>query len=190
MTDDDPLAGYREHLDRFWPDSAHEEVVSHHPRIDERVPGFRVRRIAPATTGQPWVYATIGASQAADEHEDGSEFFVLSPVEDPILPEMLAAVATVHVDPRTRLLVGSTIAIGRPWVADSGADHLLVSLPYPYGPQFELCELDDRRVRVLWLVPIHEAEARLVHERGHRALEQLIEEARANVAAAHRRSVV
>lgn len=72
----------------------------------------------------------------------------------------------MHTDTRSRLKVGSTINIGRSWMEGSAADHLLVSLPYPYGPALERCELGERPVRFLWLVPITGAEASLVHSEG------------------------
>jgi hypothetical protein len=67
--------------------------------------------------------------------------------------------AALHADKRYRLRAGSAVNIGRPWMDGSGADHLLVSLPYPYGPALETCELGERHVRFLWLVPITAAEA-------------------------------
>lgn len=64
-------------------------------------------------------------------------------------------VASFHADERYRLSIGQTVDIGRPWIEGSSADHLLVSLPYPYGPGLEHCEAAGRHVQVLWLVPIH-----------------------------------
>lgn len=43
----------------------------------------------------------------------------------------------------------------------ASADHLMVSLPYPYGPDLEWCETPSGKVQVLWLVPITGAEADL-----------------------------
>jgi hypothetical protein len=57
----------------------------------------------------------------------------LSPTEDPRHVELLAMEADLHADARYRLRAGSAVNIGRPWMDGSRADHLLVSLPYPYG---------------------------------------------------------
>ncbi|MGH2943422.1 MAG: suppressor of fused domain protein, partial [Solirubrobacteraceae bacterium] len=158
--------GFAEHLERFWPDSAHEDIASARAAVAERLPGFSVRRIAPEHPGKPWVYATCGAAQAAAEGEEGAEYVLLAPVADPVLVEMLAALATVNADAPRGLGVGSLVALGRPWTDASQADHLFVLPPYPFGPGFEACEADGRRVVVLWLVPITAAEAQYVRARG------------------------
>lgn len=184
------LADYRAHLERYWPAAPHDEIASRHARTEQALPGLRVREIAPLSAGQPWIYVTVGASQAHDPEDDalGSEFVVLSPARDAVVPEMLAATAVVNAERDSRLRVGATIALPRPWIAGSAADHLLVTLPYAFGPSFELLELAGgaRRIQTLWLVPITRSEAALVSAEGHGALEQRIERARANVAAAHR----
>jgi CHC2 zinc finger/Suppressor of fused protein (SUFU) len=95
--------------------------------------------------------------------------------------ELLAMVANLHADVRYRLRVGNTVNIGRPWAEGSAADHLLVSLPYPYGPALEMCELGERHVRFLWLVPITAAEANLVRSKGLEALESLLEQGNVDV---------
>lgn len=84
-------------------------------------------------------------------------------------------VAYFHADPKHRLTIGSTMNIGRPWMDGAKADHLLVSLPYPYGPALEHCDADGMHVKTLWLVPITAAEAAYRHEHGLEALEQLLE---------------
>lgn len=136
----------------------------------------------------PWVYVTVGASDAS--HGDGIEFFVLSPSESPRHIETLAMVASFHVNARYRISVGRTVNIGCPWIEGAVADHLLVSLPYPYGPSLEHCDALGRHVQVLWLVPITEAEARHVCERGLEAFEQLLERSDADVISLARRSLV
>ncbi|MGB3437193.1 MAG: suppressor of fused domain protein [Actinophytocola sp.] len=87
----------------------------------------------------------------------------------------MTMVAHLHADPAHRLATGSTINIGRPWMDDAIAGHLLVSLPYPYGPKLEHCDADDTPVQVLWLVPITAAEAGYRRDQGLEALEQLLE---------------
>lgn len=178
----------RHHLEGFWPDHPQEEFVWTLGPIGERLPEFRVRRIAPVKPTDPWVYVTVGASEATEG--DGVEFFILSPSESPGHVETLAMVASFHADPRYRLSIGQTVYIGRPWIEGAAADHLLVSLPLPYGPSLEHCDAPGRHVQVLWLVPITEAEARYVRERGLEALEQLLEQSNVDVVAPKRRSLV
>jgi hypothetical protein len=135
------------------------------------------------------VYVTVGAWEATADDAHGTEFFLLSPTEDPRQVELLAMVANLHADARYRLRVGSTMNIGRPWMENSAADHLLVSLPYPYGPALERCELRERHVRFLWLVPITAAEANLVRSHGTEALERLLEQGKVDVISPGRRSL-
>jgi hypothetical protein len=147
-----------------------------------------VRRIAPAKRAEPWVYVTVGASEATDG--DGSEFFILSPSESPRHVETLAMVASFHAGERSRLSIGKVVNIGHPWIDGAGADHLLVSLPYPFGPSLEHCEAAGRHVQVLWMVPITEAEGRYVRQQGLKALERLFEQSNVDVIAPERRSLV
>jgi hypothetical protein len=189
IPDDAVFEGLRGHLDAFWPDRPHEEFVWTRGPIASSLPRFRVRRIAPVVPTDPWVYVTVGAWEATSSDVPGSEFFLLSPVENPLHVELLAMVANLHADARYRLRVGSTINIGRPWLDASQADHLLVSLPYPYGPALERCELGERHLRLLWLVPITGTEADLVRGEGLEALESLLDGPEVDVLAPTRRSV-
>ncbi len=184
--------GFAEHLERFFPDGAHAVIAPLRAEVEDRLPGFRVRRIAPTEAGKPWIYVTCGAAQSAPAGADGAEYVVLAPAQDPVLVEMLAALATVNADGQEGLGVGSVIALGRPWTRGSFANHLLVVPPYAFGPGFDVYEDEDaeRRIVVLWLVPITAAEAQFAREQGYEALEQLIEDSRANVANPRRASVV
>lgn len=164
----------RRHVADFFPGRDHEEFRWTAGPIGERLPGFRVRRIAPAQRTDPWVYTTIGAWQATDG-QDSKEFFLLSPTESPAHVETLAMVTYFHADHRYRLSIGSSVNIGRPWMDGGISDHLLVSLPYPYGPRLEHLDADGTHVQFLWLVPITSAEAAYKNERGLEALEQLLD---------------
>lgn len=174
--------GFAEHLERFWPDGMHEDLAPARDDVERLLPGFRVRRIGPQAPGKPWVYATHGAALAMRRGEDGAEYLIVAPHDDPALIEMLAALATVNAEPAQRLGVGSIVALGRPWTGDSAADHLLVLPPYPFGPGVEVCELEDRRILVLWLVPITATEAAYVRGRGFETFEELLRERRVNIA--------
>jgi len=187
-----PAMSFAGHLERAYPDNVHEDFASARPAVEERLPGFRVRRIAPASSGKPWIYATNGASAAIGEDEDGAEYVVLAPAADPVLVEMLAALATVNADPDKRLGVGSILVLGRPWTGSSAAQSLLVLPPYVFGPGFEVYEPpdEDRRVVVLWLVPITSAEARFVRLQGAQAFEQLMQRTEVNVVDPRRASIV
>jgi hypothetical protein len=180
---------FADHLESFLPDSSLAVIAPVRSEVEERLPGFRVLRLAPGAAGQPWVYATSGATRPA-ERDVGAEYVLLAPAADAVIVEMLAALATVNADAEEGVGVGSIIALGRPWIARSWARHLLVLPPYPFGPGFEVYEEGERRTVVLWLVPILAVEAQYVRERGYEALEQLIERHAVNVADPARTSVV
>src|SRR3954469_10710160 len=131
---------FADHLERAYPDSVHEDFASARAAVQDVLPGFRVRRVAPAAGGDPWVYATNGASAAMGADEDGAEYVLLAPAADPVLVEMLAALALVSAEPDQRLGVGSIVALRRPWTAKSAAENLLVLPPYVFGPGFEVYE--------------------------------------------------
>jgi Suppressor of fused protein (SUFU) len=182
--------GFDTHLRRHFPDGEHEDVVPRRAGIEEALPGFRVRRIAPDDPAEPWIYVTNGAAQVAAAGESGAEYVLAAPAEEPVLVEMLAALASVNADPAQRLGVGSVIALGRPWIAGAPAEHLLVAPPYPFGAGVEVCALEERDVIVLWLLPITAAEARFVRAQGYDAFEEIMRRDAFNVADPGRASLV
>jgi hypothetical protein len=189
ITDDETFDGIRSHLDRFWPDRPHEEFVWTLGPITQALPRFRVRRIAPIGANESWVYATVGAWEATATDHHGTEFILVSPDDDARHIELLSMIANFHADPRFFLTVGSTVEIGRPWMDGSAADRLLVSLPYPFGPALEHCDLGERHIRFLWLVPITGAEDELIRTDGLDALEQLFEQTNVDMSDPRRPSV-
>ena len=86
--------------------------------------------------------------------------------------------------------VGHTVPIGEPWLEDSLCDHFLVSVPYPYGPDVEMCRWDGGHARLLWLLPITEAERDFRSEHGLEALEARLDRAAINFADPLRGSIV
>jgi hypothetical protein len=184
------LAVERSHIGEFWPDREHEEFVWTLGPSRATLPAFRVRRIAPALPSEPWTYVSVGAWTATPGDTHCLEFFLDSPEESPLHVELLAMVANFHADARFRLKPGSILDIGRPWMEGANADHLLVSLPYPYGPSLEHCLVEERHVRFLWLVPVFREEAELARREGVDALERLLEKTAIDVLSTTRSSVV
>ena len=76
-----------------------------------------------------------------------------------------------------RLDIGHTVPLGEPYAPGATVDHFLVSLPYPFGPDLEVCEWEGGHARLLWLLPITEAEKRFRHEHDLEALEQRFDDA-------------
>lgn len=181
---------FADHLERHFPDRSHAVIAPVRAGVEERLPGFRVLRVAPDEDGESWLYATCGAAGSRPAGEDGAEYVLFAPAQDPVIVEMLAALATVDADAPEGLGVGSILALGRPWIGQSWARHLLVLPPYPFGPGFEVYRDGERRTVVLWLVPILAVEAEYVREHGYKALEQVFETRETNVADPARTSVV
>lgn len=180
----------REHIQSFWPNSRLFEKRWPVGPLEHNLPGFRVLRLESRTPDRPHVYVTSGCFSTEPAEHLRHEFFLLSIDHNDRHVETLAMVANFHADERYRLDVGRTIAIGGPWIEHSGCDHLLVSLPYPYGPRLERLQLSDMCVRFLWLMPITAREAAFAELNGAEALEQKFDLAKTNYLDARRASVV
>jgi len=160
-----------EHMRRLAPHAKLRDLRWPQGPILVSQPDFHVVCVAPDAPGGVWMYITSGA--ASRHTPDGHlEFFIISPVEDVIHVETLAMITNFALDPRYEVRLGTIVDIGRPWLPDSHCDHLLVSLPYPYGPTLE--ELGPA-TRILWLLPITREEALFAREHGVEALEQCFE---------------
>ena len=141
------------HVTGFFSDRSVEVSPFDDGPIRERVPGFAVICVRPAVSGQLCVYVSCGVWDAnAYYHANSDESF--------------------------RLDVGHTVPLGEPWLPGSSLDHLLVSQPYPHGPEFEMCRWEGGHARILWLLPITESERDFKGEHGLEALEQRFDDAR------------
>lgn len=166
-----------EHLRRVFPDSDVYVLPPAAGPIHDLVPALRILSLAPPEGGR--LYSTAGLP--------GVEFLLHAPAaDDPVHVETLTMAAYYHATGGDHTLgLGHTVPIGRPWVAGSACDHLLVSLPYPWGPELEA----GGPVRMLWLLPITAAEKAFRHAEGLEALEQRLEDAAIIATDPHRRSV-
>jgi hypothetical protein len=164
------------HLRERFPDRDVEAVRVDEGPVEERVPGFSVVRVAPGDNGL-WLYVSSGAWDAVHTEEHGLEFCLLAADADDHHPLLLAMAAYYHAndDESFRLDHGHTVPLGGPWLPGSSLDHLLVSLPYPLGPDFEMCHWDGGHARILWLLPITQGERDFRAREGLEALEQRFE---------------
>jgi hypothetical protein len=160
--------------------------------VTERVPQFFGHEVGPGPRYAGWTYASVGVWDAVhgpDGH--GLEFLLSAAAPSERLTELLAMTAHYHAGkPTQRLDLGHTVPIGEPWLPGSSCDHLLVSQPYPYGPDLESCQWDGGHARLLWLVPITAAERDYKVEHGLEALEERLEQAEARTTDIARPSVV
>ena len=185
---EDVYAGLDGHVAGFWSGNVQEILTWDEGPILERIPGFHVRRVAPNSATDPWIYVSIGASMAVSS--SGNEYFIMSPVESTRHVETLAMVAHFQSFDAHVLNIGDTLNIGHPWLNESPFDHLVVTLPYPYGPNLETSPKSAGRARFLWLVPISSTEAALIRNDGFDRFEDLIEESEVDVLDPHRRALV
>lgn len=156
--------------------------------IQKVLPGFHVLEVSPGPRSELWTYVSIGAS-FNDDAESRLEFFMMAAQPSERHVEMLAMVAHYH---RTgqRLGLGHTFGIGEPWLAESALDCVLVSKPYPYGPDLEVLNLDENHLHLLWLLPITSEERTYAVANGLEAIETLFEQSAIRYWDSNRQSVV
>lgn len=173
MTKSDKVyAALRTHVQAFFAGHQYEEEVWTLGPAPDVLPRLRVSRLSPGPRTGLWVYATVGAWEARTDHM--LEFLIVAPAPDLRQVELLTMAAYYH---RTQGLgVGHTLPIGEPWLEGSACDCLLVSRPYPFGPDLEVCRLGKEYLHFLWLLPITSAERAFKVEHGLEALEQRFEE--------------
>jgi hypothetical protein len=180
-----------DHLEMFFQGHEIDRLPGVAGPIEQRIPGFRIFRVGPGPRIDGWTYVTSGCWNATSVDGHGMEFVLTAPADDWQHHESVTMNAFYHAGPpHQRLDHGHVVPIGRPWVADSACDRYLVSLPYPFGPDFEVCTWDRGHARILWLLPITPAERDLVVSEGLEALETLFEDAEIDFLDPSRASVV
>lgn len=164
----------------------------HKGPVSRRLPGFLVHEVGPGPRCNGWTYLSVGAWSAVhDDHGLGLEFLVSANRADALLVELITMSAYYHTGPsEERLDIGHTVPIGRPWLPGSACDHLLVGLPYAFGPELEICTWAGGDIRILELLPITETERDYKALHGAEALEQRLEEAGAHTSDPLRGSVI
>jgi hypothetical protein len=166
----------RDHYRVFWPSAAVKDEVYVDGLIEHRLPGLHIAEIRPTDWRGVTILATIGAWTGTRDDNHNLEFLALATSDVRAVRARLAQVAYYNAGPADhRLGVGHTIPIGEPWVKHSGLDHILMSLPYLWGPSLEDLALADRHVRVLWALPIYRIEAEYRHLHGLEELERKLE---------------
>lgn len=185
---DDVCGALEEHVRRFFHDRSVEVFTWTAGPILDQNPHFRVLRVAPQTPGDVWTYVSVGGWAETADTNRGLEFMICTESEDPRAIDLLAM--TVYYHRGGMLDLGHTLPIGEPWLPGSPCDSLLVSLPYPFGPDLQTCHVGDRHVEFLWLIPITDAERSWKVSAGLEALESRFDEVGLKYWQATRASVV
>lgn len=133
-------------------------------------PDFHVLEVAPGPRTELWSYVSVGGTLISPPDTAKLEFLVLASERSDRHVELVTMAAYYHVT--EHLGEGHTLPIGEPWLPQSACDCLLVSKPYPLGPELEIIDLPDLHGHVLWLLPITAAERKFVSKHGAEALEQ------------------
>jgi hypothetical protein len=161
--------GLRRHLPTFFTGHPYEETVwTLGPA--ELLPRLKIAVMSPDPRTGLWVYATVGASAARSDPTSLLEFVLTAPAEDLRHAELMTMTAYDHHTEGFGL--GHTFPIGEPWLSGSACDHMLISLPYPFGPELEVCCLGERELSFYWVLLITRAERDFKAEHGQEALEQ------------------
>lgn len=178
------------HIKHRWQDRELEAFRWELGSIQRDMPHFRVVRIPPKEDGSNWVYVTAGSWFGSRSEGHGHEFLLHSPVEEPLHVELLAQLAHYNADTDHRLRVGHTVPIGRPWLDDSAADHVVLAPPHSYPESFEYLTCGDFTVHFLWVLPVTPQEVVFRHDNGFEALEDLFESSQTDLTDPHRVSLV
>lgn len=182
--------GILQHIESFWPTATIVEERWEEGSVEENIPGFRVLQVNSRAPRRPVIYLTSGCFLVGRVQHVRHEFFIISPKEQRQHVETLAMLANFHADHRYRLDVGSVVNIGDPWMPGSICDHLLISVPYPYGPKLEWLKTPDICVRFLWAMPITPREAAFLELNSLEALEQQFDAAKVDYMDPVRSSIV
>src|SRR5258706_165567 len=129
---DDVCGALEEHVRRFFEGHHIEAFTWRAGPILAANPHFRALRVGPKSPRGLWTYVSVGGGGATPDLAHGLEFIVTVPAETPRAIEILAM--TVYYHRGGRLGLGHTYPIGEPWLPGSRCDYILVSLPYPFGP--------------------------------------------------------
>ena len=168
MVDQSTGMAQRKHLENYFVGHAsaeHQWPLG--PAVSD-LPWLRVVEFAPGPKASGWIYATIGAYEARPERP--IEFLLATDRSAPRFIELLTMTAWYHF--KEGLDLGHTFAIGQPWLPSSACDHMLVSLPYPFGPVLEVCPLSTGDLHYYWLLPITRSESEFKIREGQQALEE------------------
>ena len=176
------------HIRSFFAEHAVTEHQWNLGPTSDAMPEFRVLEIGPGERTACTSYISLGSHTIRHPETGILEFALLTRAPDARCIELVTMAMWFHRS--TPLGIGHTLNIGEPWLAGSPCDHLLVSTPYPFGPDFEICNLHDSHVHCTWLLPITKQERNFKSQHGLEELEVRFDDAAIDFADPQRPSVV
>lgn len=178
----------RKHIENYFPNHIISEYKWKKPPLVNFLPEFSVLEIEPGPKNDLWTYISLGTWEIKHEESGSLEFMVIAPEKNKQHILHLAMTAFYHIT--NPLSVGHTFPMGEPWLEGSKCEYALVSRPYAYSPELEICNLAKQHVHILWLLPITESERNYKIEHGLDALENLFEKSELQYWQINRESVV
>ena len=163
----------QKHVQRFFAGHKVKEQQWAQSYVSDLYPDFSVLEIEPGPKDRNWRYVSSGTWEVAQEGAGLTEFMIITDKPGLRQIQILTMNHLYHKD--HNLMVGDSYALGAPWVKGSNCNHMLVSLPYPYGPDFEICAIGDCHLHIYWLLPITEREHDYKVRNGADALEEVFE---------------
>lgn len=157
-------------------------------RTPGAIPELRILEIGPGPRGSGWAYVSVGCWSMKNRAGHGLEFVVTAAARDQRFADVISM--TAHYNLSHHIDAGHSLPLGEQWVPGSTCEHVLISPPYLHGPDLEHCELPGGHARILWLLPVTDAEIAFRREHGTEALEQLFDDAEINPLDPRRPSVV
>lgn len=165
-----PVAHVVNHIRAFFAGHVITEDRFNAGPMPSAYPEFRVLTIAPGPRIPLWTYVSAGTCQIGNDDAEKTEFSICAPSKDDRLLEIVTMTGWYHHSMKVGR--GHIIPIGEPWLPGSSCDNLLVSLPYPFGPDLEICNYERQHLHILWLVPITTQECLFAKEHGAETLEE------------------
>jgi hypothetical protein len=91
------------------------------------------------------------------------------------LPGLLQQVGMLAIEKEEAILRGEVIQLSGRLFDDSSMVAFYAALPVYFDDSFAVCRLDSgRQVAIIWLVPVHQAEAHQAHAKGWQSFEDLL----------------
>lgn len=166
---------FKSHAENYFGSPAQEQVWDKE-FVAQKTPGLKCLEFQPSDELGYFSYVSCGLASLLPDEEVKHEYVISSPFMTPEHSELMLMIGAALINRKAFYGLGDIIKIGRPWIYGSEAEHLLVSLPYPYGPNLEIANSVLSDLRVLWLLPIYTSEVKYYESQGLDALEEKFDE--------------